>query len=64
MPVEKYRRIEDMPPLPRVTGPDLARRIRALWKRSRLFAPARPIRRGVHRYRTLESAKYDFGRDR
>ena len=54
MPVHKYRRIEDMPPLAADTR-DLADRIRALWNRA--FALSAPdFARGVTRFKTIEEA--------
>lgn len=56
MPVEKYRRVEDMPPLPRLDprAPKTWAVIRELWALEsalpRLYPP------GVVRFRTLEEA--------
>ena len=45
-----------MPPLPRVTGEGLARRIRAVWRRSRIFAGKPRNWRGVRRFRSIDDA--------
>jgi len=56
MGVTKYRHVEDMPPLPRVSGEDLADRIRAVWARSRRLAPS-AYTQGVQKFRDLEAAQ-------
>ena len=54
MPVLKYRRVEDMPPMAAETA-DLEARIRALWNRALLLSPP-DFARGVTRFRTIEEA--------
>jgi hypothetical protein len=55
MPVTKYRSISDMPrPGPR-SGEELAKRIRAVWRRSQILCPA-TIRPGVFRFSSIEEA--------
>ena len=56
MPVQKYRSVEDMPRPELVPAADLAARIRALWKRARMLAPAPVVPRGVTRFRSIEEA--------
>ncbi len=64
MSLEKFRRVEDMPSLPAVTGPALPRRIRAILRRSRLFAPRRVFRLGVQRFRSVrEKQESESGLD-
>jgi hypothetical protein len=56
MPVQKFRSVEEMPRPERVVAPDLADRIRALWRRARLLSPPAPMKRGVTRFRSIEEA--------
>ena len=56
MGVTKYRSAGDMPPPPRVSGDDLASRIRAVWARSRRLAPA-AYTPGVRKFRSIEAAQ-------
>jgi hypothetical protein len=58
MPVQKFRRIEDMPPVPRCKSLDeeCLRRIAALWARSSAFS-ARVYPRGVFKFRSIEEAQ-------
>ncbi len=58
MPVQKFRTFAEArralawdPDDPRLT-----KRIRALWTFSLRLSPPSPIRRGVHKYRTIEEA--------
>ena len=56
MPVERYRDVRDMPPLPRPVGAELLRSIAAVWERAHLRAPP-DIPAGVERFRSLEEAQ-------
>lgn len=62
MPVQRFRGVEEMPRPPLVTGPTLVRRIRAVWRRARLFAPPRTRVRGVRRFRSIAEADAARGR--
>ena len=55
MPVAKFKNISDMPPTPRVQGPELIERIRALWNRAFALSPP-DFSRGVIRFRTITDA--------
>lgn len=55
MPIEKYKRVEDMPSPALIYGPDLADRIRALWNRARILSPP-DFKRGVTRFKSIEEA--------
>lgn len=58
MPVQKFRSIEDMPPVPWCETLDEAclRRIAKLWARSSAFSP-RIYPRGVFKFRSIEEAQ-------
>jgi hypothetical protein len=58
MPVQKFRSIEDMPPVPWCETLDekCLRRIASLWSRFSLLSP-RIYPRGVFKFRTLEEAQ-------
>jgi len=58
MPVQKFRRIEDMPPVPRCKSLDAEclRRIAGLWEWSSAFG-ARIYPRGVFKFRSIEEAQ-------
>jgi hypothetical protein len=56
LPVQRYRDVRDMPPLPRPTGAELLRAIAAVWERAHLRAPA-DIPVGVERFRSLDDAQ-------
>ena len=59
MPVQRFRRVEDMPavaPLP--PGPERARRLRSLWGGWSRVLPPLDLR-GVRLYRDLEEAARD-----
>ena len=58
MPVRKFRRVEDMPPVPWCESSDeeCFRRIAKLWSRSSAFS-ARIYPRGVFKFRSLEEAQ-------
>ena len=59
MPVQRYRRVEDMPPLaPLPPGPERARRLRSLWGGWSRVLPPLDLR-GVRLYRDLEEAARD-----
>ncbi len=56
MPVERFRDVAEMPPLPLASGETLTARIRAVWGRSWRLADVRwPP--GVQRFRSLEEAQ-------
>ena len=59
MPLQKFRRVEDMPPAPPLPeGPERVQRLRAFWAGwARLVRPLGL--RGLRRYRTLEEADAD-----
>jgi hypothetical protein len=55
MPVQKFRRVEDMPRPIRIEGPMLVEHIRALWNRAFLLSP--PVfPRGVARFASMDLA--------
>ncbi len=59
MPIQRFRRVEDMPrvaPLP--PGPERAQRLRALWQGWMRILPPLDLR-GVRRYRDLDEAARD-----
>lgn len=57
MPIEKYRGVEKMPPVPPAeTLEDRMRRITALWARSWAMSP-RVYPRGVFKFKSLEEAQ-------
>lgn len=55
MPVTKFKDVSEMPPLPRVEGPELLERIRVLWNRAFALSPP-DFPRGVTRFRTITDA--------
>ena len=59
MPIQRFRRVEDMPPVaPLPSGPERVRRLRALWGGWRRILPPLDLR-GVRRYRGVEDAARD-----
>lgn len=59
MPIQRFRRVEDMPPVaPPPSGLDRAGRLRALWGGWRRILPPLDLR-GVRRYRDIEEAARD-----
>ena len=59
MPVQRFRRVEDMPPVASLPpGPGRPRRLRALWDGWSRILPPLDLR-GVCRYRSLEEAAED-----
>ena len=59
MPIQRFRRVEDMPPVaPLPSGPERAGRLRALWGGWLRILPPLDLR-GVHRYRGVEDAARD-----
>ncbi len=56
MSVTKYRDVAEMPPLPLVSGPELAQRIRSVWARARRLARACRAP-GVQRFASIEEAQ-------
>ena len=58
MPIQKFRSIEDMPPVPRCKTLDeeCLRRIAGLWEWSTAFG-ARIYPRGVFKFRSIEEAQ-------
>ena len=59
MPVQRFRRVEDMPPVaPLPPGPGRTRRLRALWDGWSRILPPLDLR-GVRRYRSIEEAAGD-----
>ena len=59
MPVQRFRRVEDMPPVaPAAPGPERAARLRALWGGWLRILPPLELR-GVRRYRGIEDAARD-----
>lgn len=56
MPVQRFRRADEMPPPTRVDAADLLQRIRTLWNRAQLLAPPAHPRRGVARFKSIEQA--------
>ena len=59
MPIQRFRRVEDMPPVaPPAPGPGRAERLRALWGVWSRILPPLDLR-GVRRYRSVEEAARD-----
>lgn len=59
MPIRRFRRVEDMPPVaPLPSGPERAGRLRALWGGWSRILPPLDLR-GVRRYRDIEEAARD-----
>lgn len=59
MPIQRFRRVEDMPPVaPLPSGPERAGRLRALWGGWLRILPSLDLR-GVRRYRGVEDAARD-----
>lgn len=59
MPVQRFHRVEDMPPVtPLAPGPERARRLRSLWGGWSRVLPPLDLR-GVRLYRDLEEAARD-----
>ena len=59
MPIQRFRRVEDMPPVaPLPPGPERARRLRSLWGGWRRALPPLDLR-GVRLYRDLDEAARD-----
>ena len=59
MPVQRFRRVEDMPPVtPLPPGPDRARRLRSLWGGWSRVLPPLDLG-GVRLYRDLDEAARD-----
>ena len=59
MPIQRFRRVEDMPPVtPPPSGLERAGRLRALWGGWRRILPPLDLR-GVRRYRDIEEAARD-----
>ena len=59
MPVQRFRRVEDLPPVaPLPPGPERARRLRALWGGWARALPPLDLR-GVRLYRDLDEAARD-----
>lgn len=59
MPVQRFRRVEDLPPAPPLPpGPERARRLRALWGGWSRALPPLDLR-GVRPYRDLDEAARD-----
>lgn len=56
MAVTRYRDVSEMPSPPRATDDELARRIRAVWRRTVQLAGLAP-RPGITRFRTIEEAQ-------
>ena len=56
MPVQKFRDVSNMPPLPPATPETLVARIEAVWHRAHALFPHR-YPEGVHRFRSLEAAQ-------
>jgi hypothetical protein len=58
MPVQKFRRVEDMPPVPWCESLDeeCLRRIAKLWSRASAFS-AMVYPRGVFKFKSLEEAQ-------
>jgi hypothetical protein len=60
MPVQKFRRIEDMKaPWIAPDDPRLADRLRSWWGMCARLFPHRAMPRGVRKYRTIEEANRD-----
>ena len=57
MTVRRYRGVEEMPPVPRVTGKDLVHRIRAAWARAFRLAGGVFHAPGVQKFTDLEAAQ-------
>ena len=59
MPIQRFRRVEDMPPVvPLPPGPERAVRLRVLWGGWLRILPPLDLR-GVRRYRDIEEAARD-----
>lgn len=59
MPIQRFRRVEDMPPLaPLPPSPEREDRLRALWGSWLRILPPLDLR-GVRRYRSIEEADRD-----
>ena len=59
MPVQRFRRVEDMPPVAALPpGPERSARLRMLWGRWLRILPPLDLR-GVRRYRDIEEAARD-----
>ena len=59
MPIQRFRRVEDMPPVaPLPSGPERVGRLRALWGGWQRILPPLDLR-GVRRYRDIEEAARD-----
>ena len=59
MPVQRFRRVEDMPPPPPLPpGRERARRLRVLWGGWSRVLPPLDLR-GVRRFRSIEEAARD-----
>ena len=59
MPIQRFGRMEDMPPAaPMPSGPERASRLRALWGGWSRILPSLGLR-GVRRYRDIEEAARD-----
>ena len=59
MPIQRFGRVEDMPPAePLPSGPERAGRLRTLWGGWSRILPPLDLR-GVRRYRDLEEAARD-----
>ena len=59
MPLQRFRRVENMPPVALLpSGPGRPRRLRALWDGWSRILPPLDLR-GVRRYRSLEEAAGD-----
>lgn len=56
MTISKYRDVGDMPPPPRVTGQNLADRIRVVWARARRLAGPAYVT-GVQKFASIEAAQ-------
>jgi len=58
MPVQKFRDSDEARRALAISpdDPRLTARIRALWSFSNQLTPPPPIRRGIHKYRTIEEA--------
>ena len=59
MPIQRFRRVEDMPPVaPLPSGSERAGRLRSLWGGWSRILPPLDLR-GVRRYRDIEDADRD-----
>ncbi len=57
MTVNRYRDVDEMPPVPRATGEELADRIRAVWARAWRLAGGVFHSPGVQKFTDIESAQ-------